>query len=300
MLHAKPMALAVALAVAGIAGQAHALQVSQSLNGVITVDGNIASDQTTPPSSSPISDYIYTGGRFFSPSFYYGDLPSATTNIRVLAGDGKEVSNRLTYVAVITNDSDHDVALNFNFFIGRGRISVDSSGATQPFSGNANLNAEITWGDTLLWKVTAGVSSTGTLDGDGQLVTSSTSDVFKTSSAAGFTFNASGDATYFYDPYAGHLDLGILGAGQERRLEYALEGIGFYQASEADANQYGYGGQAIVGAYDPFDFDGRPVDGEGNPLPGIQPVPEPETWALMGSGLGLLAAGAWRRRRRRG
>jgi hypothetical protein len=51
---------------------------------------------------------------------------------------------------------------------------------------------------------------------------------------------------------------------------------------------YGYGGQAVVGAFDPFSLDGPPVDEFGNPLPdGLQaPIPEPGTHAMLGLGLG--------------
>jgi len=305
MLQPKPIALAVALAALAFSGQAAALTVSEeTMLGAIFVGGVEAVTETaTAPDTTTVQGDAYTGGRFGQNTFFNGDLATGTTNVRVLAGAaeaGVATSSSIVYSALVRNDTATDIAgLTFSFFIGRGRVAVQSEYESTAYSGYAGLVGEIYWGDTKLWGVNLGVSSIGTVDGDGNLQRVHGQD-FTTDGAAGDFTVAGSDAEYYYDPYAKTLDLGILAAGDERLLTYTLGGVGEYVGG-GGGDMYGYGGQAIVGAFDPFDFEGRPVDEFGNPLPGgLQaPIPEPGTYAMLGLGLAMLS-GLARYRRRRG
>lgn len=305
MLQPKPIALAVALAALTLSGHAAALTVAnESMVGTISVDGVTVSDQTASTASGNLSIYgsAYTGGRFFNDTFYSGDLPTGSTNIRVLAGaaeSGVGTESKIVYSALVRNDTATAITgITFSFFIGRGRVAVQSEYESTAYNGYAGLSGEITWGDTELWGVDLDVYSSGSVDGDGNFVRTFDHALSRRGAADDFVVSGS-DAEYYYEPYAKTLNLGILAAGEERLLTYTLGGIGEYVGG-GGGDMYGYGGQALVGAYDPFDFDGRPADEFGNPLPGgLQaPIPEPGTYAMLGLGLATLF-GVTRRRRQR-
>lgn len=287
--------LAAAVSAACLTGPAVAQTVQTQFSGAIVDNNAVVAEASTPVDGNPISGYAYTGGLFFSQSMFYGDVTTGTSAVRVLAGRNRDVLSELVYEAVVTNPTDTPMDLNFHFFIGRGRVGIDHQSYGDAFSGSAALDATITWNDVELWRVYLGMTGSGTFDGVSSIETYSPT-IEKSASAAGFTAYESGSNIY-YDPYAGTLGLGILGAHETRTLTYRVAGSGYY-TTDAEIDMYGYGGQAVVGNTDPFDFEGRPVDEFGNALPGgIQPVPEPETWAMLG--VGLVALGVESRRRRR-
>lgn len=297
MLQPKPVAVAVALAALALSGDAAALTVTQSLQGTIIVNAGDPPEAQDFTTSGNVYGDAYTGGRYGQRSSFNGDLPTGSTNIRVLAGRSYQTESSLVYSALVKNDSATDIDLTFSFFIGRGRAAVLNEYETAAYDAYAGLSGEIIWGDTNLWSVDLDVYSSGAVV-DGALQRTTDHAFSRTGAAGDFEISGSG-AEYFYSPYAKTLGLGSLAAGEERLLTYTLSGIGEYVGG-SDGDSYGYGGQAVVGAYDPFDFDGRPVDEFGNPLPGgLQaPVPEPGTYAMLGIGLATLF-GVVRSRRRR-
>lgn len=304
-LQPKPIALAIALAALSLSGHATALTVANdAMVGTISVNGLTFAETTASTASGnlTISESAYTGGRFGQSTVYNGDIATGSTNIVVLAGaseTGVAAMSRIVYSALVHNDTSTAISgITFSFFIGGGRVAVQSEFESSPFSGYAGLSGEITWGDTELWGVDLDVYSSGSVDGDGNFVRTFDHALSRRGAADDFDVSGS-EAEYFYQPYAKTLDLGILAAGEERLLTYTLGGVGEYVGGGGD-DMYGYGGQAVVGAFDPFSFDGRPVDEFGNPLPGgLQaPIPEPGTYAMLGLGLATLF-GVTRRRRKR-
>jgi len=285
------IALGVAAACWAFSASAQ-LTVAESMSGLIEVGGSPVAGANTPPDTSPIYDTVYTGSPFSSDSFFYGDLATGTTNVRVLAGDATRARSVLTYVADVTNNGPTAVDLSFSFFISGGRVSIDRYNPLS-YEGDASLKGSITWGGTSLWGFDIDVVGSGGDSGNG--FQENIDATYSTSGAASdFQISDGGDRAS-YSAYAKTLGLGLLGAGQTRRLEYTLDAEGFYSGT-SDTDFYGYGGQAIVGAFDPFDFSGRPEDFTGGIA--TAPIPEPETYAMLGIGLGVVALA--RRRRRRG
>lgn len=129
--------------------------------------------------------------------------------MRAIAGLENQVDSLIVYKALITNDAGVAQDVAFNFFLGRGRVGVDSNvaSATQNGFGNASLASSIKWGGSTVWSVGLAVDkATGA---------AATHTLTTTPSAAGFTTSASGDSVY-YDAYTGNLGLGILAAGSPR------------------------------------------------------------------------------------
>lgn len=216
--------------------------------------------------------------------------------MRAISGLENQVDSLIVYKALITNDAGVAQDVAFNFFLGRGRVGVDSNvaSATQNGFGNASLASSIKWGGSTVWSVGLAVDkATGA---------AATHTLTTTPSAAGFTTSASGDSAY-YDAYTGNLGLGILAAGESKTLTYSILGSAYSDNSGDDVSFYGYGGRAVVGNSDPFDFVGSSPDepsGFSVKIVSIpaQAVPEPGTWALMGAGLaGVWGASRMRRRR---
>lgn len=292
----KPMAVAIAVAAALWGSSAHALLVDANVSGSLTVNGSVIASQATPGDSSPISGSNNLSGIGGLNSFFYGNLDTGSTNMRAISGLQNQVDSLIIYTAVVTNDSASAQDVAFNFFLGRGRVGVDTnfSSPTQNGFGNASLASSITWGGSTLWSVGVAVDkATGA---------AATNTVTTTPSAAGFTTSASGDSVY-YDAYTGNLGLGTLAAGESKTLSYSILGSAYYDNNGDDVSFYGYGGRAVVGNTDPFDFVGSSPDepsGFATSFAGTpsQPVPEPGTWALMGAGLAGIWAGSRTRRRR--
>ena len=75
--------------------------------------------------------------------------------MRAIAGLENQVDSLIVYKALITNDAGVAQDVAFNFFVGRGRVGVDSNvaSATQNGFGNASLASSIKWGGSTVWSV---------------------------------------------------------------------------------------------------------------------------------------------------
>lgn len=289
-----PTLLSVALVAAYPVGEAAALQVAPSLMGVLSRPGEdpvIKVVDTSNPSDNPISFFASTNA---SPdSGFYGNLPLGDTRVRVVVGANTDpVTSSLSYTAQVTNDGTTDIPLAFGFHIDRGRVGVfaPSGGGSEPgqssFFGMASLISEISWNGQTLWSVEISVKND---DSNGPEKT-----IIREGAASDFSFDATAaDDQVFYDAYTGNLGLGLLRAGESGVLSYDILAYAFYESS-SEQSCYGYG-CAVVGNTDPFHLGDAPfTPGEGYRA-GIQPIPEPQTWAMLAAGLGLLG---WQVRRR--
>ena len=156
--------------------------------------------------------------------------------MRAIAGLQNQVDSRIEYRALVTNDTGIAQDLSFSFFLGCGRVGVDTnfSSESQNGFGNALLASAITWGGSTICRVDLAV--------DKASGAAATSTLSTTPSAVGFTTSASGDSVY-YDAYTGNLGLGILAAGETKELAYSILGSAYYDNNGDAINFYGYGGR---------------------------------------------------------
>lgn len=99
--------------------------------------------------------------------------------------------------------------------------------------------------------------------------------------------DADGYWEYALDGYSGSTALGSFAAGQSFEVKYVLRSIGYWN----DAGGCSYEcGSVAANIGDPFTIGGSGVS--------VAAVPEPETYALLLAGLGLMGAVARRRQRR--
>ncbi len=300
MLSFAPTRIALAVAAAFSAFPAHALSVKATMQG--SLSNNYSPVATSGPlDPSPISGNAQFSGPFGQSSFYFGDIGTGATNIRVLTAlpnKGNVVETTLVYTALVTNDTDRYQEVSFSFFIGNGRVGVNapnggsSSGLPITYAGQASLVSAIEWGGDRVWGVDLSVDTAR-----------DDRTVIAANSAADFVTHEYGDDAIYYDSYSGNLGLGLLSPGQSKYLQYNITGTAFYTSENEDAGFYGYGGRAVVGNADPFAFDTTPIppsDFTGNDQLAFATmtaaVPEPESYAMLG--LGLLGV-AWVARHRR-
>lgn len=309
----RPNLITFAVAVA-LSSQAHAaVDITSSLAGSIlttgptVVDVSMSDPGTIPDGQSWISAYEFTGG--YPSTAFFGERAAGNTIVRAVtkSEDYGTVTSKLEYRATVTNTGSESMPLSFLWHIGRGQVTVSGSDGYEyfydettgsyetvvipaDFSGSARLQSTISWGGATVWGVDLQVTNS---DEAGLAKSLST-----TPSAAGFTaYDHWSDSGYGYDEYDGDLGLGMLGAGESKELVYSITATVWYTGiNGCDECFYGYGGNAVVGNTDPFQFEGQEV-GRFGPG-GVIVTPEPSTYAAMA--VGLLGMGALARRRRQG
>lgn len=199
---------------------------------------------------------------------------------------------KLTFADTITNSTGFAQAASFNFAINSLAFTAHSGALigdnTMSFAARIYVNGS----NTPAWESTAAMSTS--------VSAAPAQASFQTGGSTPLTFNSGAPSLidaqqgYAYSyvlagPYSNTLNLGNIAAGDSLSVRYEID---LY------AQTYAYGGLASISFDDPSSLalsgaKGEPLSGK---LAFAQPVPEPETYAMMMAGLALLAGSVRRRR----
>ncbi len=210
----------------------------------------------------------------------------------------ESVNSRVTWSAVISNNSDQAQQVNFSFYVPEVDLGVSrayTGYVDGAYQGDAGLNAKITWGSADVWGLNLGVQAQA-LNDNGNPNASSYVIRADTSRAPNYTTGVYSPSSFplfakqalYGNPYEGSLDLGTLASGESRTLSYEMESSAFYSVN-AESDSGAYGGLAWAGAVDPFSINR-------NFVVTVSAVPEPQTYALLLAGV-LVIGGVARSRR---
>jgi hypothetical protein len=291
-----------------------------------TFEGQIVADGVPLATATPdayVYGYAYTANS--GSSTFEGAAASGYSRVSATS-DGSvgklAVQSTLVYRQTVTNPYATAQNVAFNFYIPRSRTTISLGYGTniQTFTAVASFLGNISWGGDTAWQMEYGLAGIGSapstsvsLNAIGPVLSASASGFTVGGLQGGFYISSdniddvpvtglAGDAYVLSDPYAGYLELGVIGANASVELTYTLTASATFDATYRDnssAGAYGYGGFAQAGGYDPFgiEFAPDPIDG-GIQLVFTQAVPEPATYGLLLAG--LMAVGAATRRRRQG
>ena len=275
-----PIALASLSALIGHA--AHAQQVS----GSITLEGI-----TQSKTGSPIADAV-SGPQ--ATASYIANAATGVLSVEAAhSGSPGRVESTVSFVQALTNNTALAQNVSFSFYVYSGAISARSGYDTS----GAGFLADIAWGGSTVWH--AGIDITNGLLWQ-TAPNPRTASINLSPEASDFEFRTDGDFDYsstytaVWDDYANTLGLGVLNPGESRTLTYSMTA---YSYSGPD-NFQGYGGASGFGG-DPLSFDMAPVPSRpmGLTFAPAAPVPEPESYAMLLLGLGVVGTMARRRAR---
>lgn len=202
----------------------------------------------------------------------------AYTNLRA----GGQLDAVASWSDTFTNNSGTAQAYGFN--ISLSQILLSMGGWSADFSTRdfrSSYGAEVLVDGVSVWNS----SQTLTVDGNGAHISGSGVSLPGTLE----TYNLGTYNPWYYyalDPYSGVANLGSFADGQSFTVSYVLTSSSYWNDPDGCSYECGEVRSTI---YDPFALIGSPV----NP---IAAVPEPETYAMLLAGLGLMGGIARRRK----
>lgn len=305
----KPTLLvaSLALALAALSGQAHALALSAS--AAWTLDGATGSGSPDVSTSTPVADVLasdYSATTESNIFYHVGGDAAGNYSARVSGGGVFDITGHWQSSTTFTNTLGAAASFDYGLFIENGELIVDLPDTAGGF-GLAEYILTLSLNGSLL------ASSGGILSVDaGNTVSFSTS---------GFSLGGSYDASiaaYNWGSFTQEFALGTFAAGESFTIDVDLvthasrdllndtcgfNGYGGVENVDIGLLAVGNGeGGGLCGATarfgDPPFIAGNPGTGSGGAVTGqLNPIPEPGTLALLG--VGLAGAAALRRRKRR-
>ena len=207
-----------------------------------------------------------------------------------------ENESRFQFTEVITNTAATDQLFSMDFLINAGQLRTTVY-ETVPQAGEfleAGYGISISFGGATLFESGALLRQEG---GPGDFDTFATLSQSGTSLGGVLTNPQTGAPDtflYSWDAFAGSLELGLLAAGASGILEYDIVtfGSGIFASCGSGCGAT----QASIG--DPLNVSSIGGPDSITSAPPVAPVPEPEIYAMMLSGIGIMGWVARRRKRK--
>lgn len=276
--HLTPVALAAALAFAGSPA------LAQTVTGQIVHDGALVSNQ----SGTAVTDSYDIPNT--ARASYVVDAATGVLNVAAAhGGDPGRIDSSVTYTHTLQNTTGVAQNVSFSFYVYAGAISARTGYASPS---EAGYSADIAWGGSSVWHAGIDLTKGTTFDGGSE---SQVQNLSPSASDFAFTLSPGWEYSASWSSYSKTLGLGILNPGESRTLTYSMATY----SSSGPGNFNPYGGAAGMGG-DPLSFETSPLPSgvnTGVTFSPAAPVPEPETYAMMALGLGVLGAAARRRRK---
>lgn len=223
------------------------------------------------PSRAPQAGY----GTYMNVTAGADEHGELLTNAGLRAG-GQAIATSVWHDTIV-NHGAASQSYAFHFALSNGQLEVGGwSGDLSTRDYRATFSAEVLVNGVSVWRTERGL----TQDGAGFHQSASGADI-----GAGNYTNTGSIGTYTLDAYNGTLNLGQVGAGQALDVRYVLTSRSYWNDPDGCAYECG-GVQATVS--DPLGYSGAARI--------TSAVPEPETYAMLLAGLGLLG---WAARRKR-